>query len=286
MYQKEYLMTSIVGEFINWMEKRLDTPNSFVHNYVIRRPFREWKCISIYDAFINYDWNFNFRDPINEDKISGSVFDDSYSSLSKLSNGLNRSINDLDFVTCQKYCCSVLEWGGVLNSNDKRIALLGNDICNYLKEVRTRFTSAMSHEEYYTNEIIMNSGFSKIYSLCIDDFIIYDGRVGAALGFLVRTFCEDNCIDKVPEELKFAWGKGRDNKDNNGVNRRDPCRNGYEFPKLSNNPKRHTENNIKANWLLREILDKTKSKFSKLDKDIQMRALESALFMIGYNVSG
>ena len=37
----------------------------------------------------------------------------------------------------------------------------------------------------------MNSGFTKIYSLYIDDFIIYDSRVGAALGFLVRCYCEE-----------------------------------------------------------------------------------------------
>lgn len=28
----------------------------------------------------------------------------------------------------------------------------------------------------------MNSGFAKLYSLIIDDFVIYDSMVGAALG--------------------------------------------------------------------------------------------------------
>jgi hypothetical protein len=41
---------------------------------------------------------------------------------------------------------------------------------------------------------------------------------------------------------------------------------------LGNNPKRRTENNIRANWLLREIADQTESEFKKLDKDLRMRA--------------
>ena len=34
----------------------------------------------------------------------------------------------------------------------------------------------------------MNAGFVKIYSVLLDSCVIYDGRVGAALGLLVRQF--------------------------------------------------------------------------------------------------
>lgn len=36
----------------------------------------------------------------------------------------------------------------------------------------------------------MNAGFTKYYALACDDVIIYDGRVGAALGLLAREFCK------------------------------------------------------------------------------------------------
>jgi hypothetical protein len=144
----------------------------------------------------------------------------------------------------------------------------------------------VSSNEYYNDEMIMNSGFTKIYSLCIDDFIIY-GRVGAALGFLVRKFCEDCTLEKVPNELAFAWGKGKESTyKSSSMNKRNPSKENYVFPELMNNPKRHTENNIRANWLLREIADITDSKFNKLEKALQMRAIEASLFMIGYEVSG
>ena len=35
----------------------------------------------------------------------------------------------------------------------------------------------------------MNSGWTKVYALMLDDFPIYDGRVGAAMGYLVRRYC-------------------------------------------------------------------------------------------------
>ena len=48
----------------------------------------------------------------------------------------------------------------------------------------------------------------------------------------------------------------------------------------------HLECNIKASWLLETILDETNSGFNLLEKETRMQAIEAALFMIGYEVSG
>ncbi|HEY5561056.1 MAG TPA: hypothetical protein VIK72_04725 [Clostridiaceae bacterium] len=91
----------------------------------------------------------------------------------------------------------------------------------------------------------------------------------------------------VPEELLFAWGRGRENKYiSSQLNKRNPSSGSLMFPELLNKPKRHTESNIRANWLINAILKTTDSKFNKLEKGMQMRALEGALFMIGYKVKG
>ena len=47
----------------------------------------------------------------------------------------------------------------------------------------------------------------------------------------------------------------------------------------------HIENNLKANWLLKAVLSYP-SKFKNIPKKQQLRALEAALFMIGYEVPG
>jgi len=55
----------------------------------------------------------------------------------------------------------------------------------------------------------MNAGFTKIHALMLDDFVIYDSRVGAALGLLVRNFLTEKDIAYLPEVLHFAYGKAR-----------------------------------------------------------------------------
>ena len=116
----------------------------------------------------------------------------------------------------------------------------------------------------------------------IDDFIIYDGRVGAASGLLVRKYCEEKGLKTIPIELLFAYGNSKENTV--GVqNRRNPSQGIYKFPLLIAN-KKHTENNIRANWILKEILSKSISKFNTIEPQTKLGAFESALFMIGYDV--
>lgn len=285
MYKKEYLESSSVKNFIAWISDKLDKPNSFVHAYQMKKPAMSWQCTSIFSAYENYSWRFKTADPESGRLIAGDSFADSLSILVKLSEGLKQSIFDYDHVNCRNHCYSILKWGGVFNKNNLRIDSIGDGICEYLIEVKNTFADNMSSSEYYSNKIIMNSGFTKIYSLCIDDFIIYDGRVGAALCLLVRRFCEDTQLDEVPSELAFAWGKGRETTYMSSLgNRRNPSNGKFKFQELMNNPKRHIENNVRANWLITEILSITDSKFNNLDEKIQVRAFESALFMIGYQV--
>lgn len=285
--KSDFLNSASVKIFLQWIMLRMDNPNSFLHCYNMKKPVRSWTCDSLYSAYENYCWPFRFKDPMNDKLITGNTFYDSAKALKSLSQGLRESIDIFDNETCMQYCLSILQWGGVLPKNDKRIIELGNDICQYLIAAQDRLNSDIPSNQFYTNNLIMNSGFTKIYSLYIDNFTIYDGRVGAALGLLVRVFCEENKLERVPDELIFAWGKGKESTYKpSSMNKRNPSKNTYIFPELSNNPKRHIENNIRANWLLKEIIDETNSKFNQLDKDIQMRALEASLFMIGYDITG
>lgn len=264
----------------------MDQENLFYHSYTMKRPNLRWECNSIYSAYENYCWRFSYHDPESEEKVSGYTFAESAKVLSGLSQGLKQSLQDSDSDNCRKYCRSILQWGGVLVNNDKRIDGLGIEICDYFEKIKNNLSDDRSSDDYYQPKMIMNAGFTKIYALYIDDFIIYDGRVGAALGFLVRRYCEDFLLAKVPDELSFAWGKGKESSyKQRAENRRNPGTVRYDFPELYNNPKRHTENNIRANWLLKEIADQTESKFNKLNSDLKMRAIEAALFMIGYQVN-
>jgi hypothetical protein len=137
-----------------------------------------------------------------------------------------------------------------------------------------------------------NAGFTKIYALAFDNFAIYDSRVMAALGMVtVRTLAKMGKyhID-APNLVAGLWDSGR------AANaQRNPNSNWMGiigFPRFErNNPVEHLKWNIRANALLATAL--TGSDFEKaILADPKkypvtpLRALEAALFMIGYDLGG
>jgi len=261
MRKDDYLSSQAVKDFIGWMETHLDTPDSFAHGYVKKKGRKNFEFDNLFSAYKKYDW------PYIIDEFSAKLI---------------WSLVESDDRSCVDACCSILEWGGVLRGNKERLSRLTPNPCAYFLAVQARLTTDLPSSEYFIPDIHMTSGFSKIYSAYIDDFIIYDGRVGAALGLLVRMFCEQTILPSIPHELLFAWARGR-----GSIDRRNPSRNGYNFPEIIYyRPGAYFENNIRANWLISEIARTTKSEFAKIEKPLRLRALEQALFMIGYDVSG
>lgn len=273
--KEHFLADKYVQDFISWLGQKLD--GEFKHFYKRKKNKKNWGCNSIFEAYKNYNWEFRLK----EKEVSS--FEDSSLCLNELSSQLRDSINQGDNELCQEACLAILKWGGALRNNEQKIKNLGNSLIRYLQEARDKLTTdtieeADFYKTLFERTIYMNSGFSKIYSLYIDDYIIYDSRVGAALGLLVRKFAEERNLSHVPEMLTFAYGNGR-----GGVNR-NPSSDKYKFPLLRSGDRynNHIENNLKANWLLKETLLRNESQFNK-EKD-SLRALEAALFMIGYSV--
>jgi len=283
MDKLEFLESPSVKDFVIWLGLRLDKPKSFMHTYTMKRGNIAWSCDSIYSAYERYHWPFKCADPVTGKQLIGQTFEESQRTLLRLSEGLRQSVMDNDSERVRQHCLSILDWGGVLPKNRVKIENLGNDLPKYLDNVRRRLDPAGFDTNSDYTDIIMNSGFTKIYSLLIDDFIIYDGRVGAALGLLVRKYCEDNNLLSIPPKLLFAYGNARTTS-YQPVNRRNPGTKRHRFPVLTNSSPKHIENNLRGNWLLKEVLETCNSKFNLLHPSIQLRALESALFMIGYEV--
>ncbi|MBP3517006.1 MAG: hypothetical protein J6K31_01070 [Parabacteroides sp.] len=254
----------VVDQFVDWLLDKID--NKFEHGYVNRKTNQPWCCLNVYDAYEKYEWPFS----VGQGEKKGRTFEESEHLLKQLSGNLKDSLLREDNDLCRYTCLKVLEWGGVLRGNREKIEMLSEEdgLVRYLKAVPDK----LKQNEY--EGVYMNSGFTKIYSLYIENFVIYDSRVGAALGYLVRKFCQESGND-IPDALRFAYGKGRGNRNRNP----DPVRN--RFPLLSN--RNHVENNLKANRLLQKVLSRP-SKFTKLRPDNALRALEAALFMIGYQL--
>lgn len=280
MKKMEYLLSNDVKGFIEWMLPRISGREKFEHSYVMLKNNKQWRCNSIYDAYLKYDWNFSCTMP-NGTKVWGHSFSESKQLLSKIKKEMKNAIKYEDSKKLLAYSKTLLEWGGVVRSNYEKLEKMGPSIVSYYRAVSTFLDPKIVDTNYNFSEVHMNSGFTKIYSMIVDDFAIYDSRVGASLGLLVRGYLEDNSIYAIPEKLNFSYGNARPTKSDKGtVNKRNPSSKKYEFSPISYKEK-HIQNNICANWLFKELAEK--SCFRKEENPI--RALESALFMIGYKVN-
>lgn len=292
MNKTEYLALPEVAQFTEFLRSRLLSDDvQFAHAYEMETRGRSeatipWSCDSIYDAFLKYDWRYSYQDPRTGEKHTGRSFDESERVLSLLSKKLRKAVSEKNS-TEASYCCQmVLDWGGVLGGNKKKLESFDGALAGYLAETKLLFDSreARLTNKYLVStegksfDVVMNAGFTKIYSILCEDFIIYDGRVGAALGLLVREFLEhQNDSKALPDALAFHYGSARNSKVN-----RNPSSDIFKFPGLRWTYPPHIRSNLKANWILQDLTRRGAGKFSTLKNPL--RGIEAALFMIGYRV--
>jgi hypothetical protein len=284
----DYLNDPDVKNFIAWIESRLDMPGGFKHQYYLFKAKREWRCNCLYQAYENYWWPYNMTCPIKGKQVSGTGINDSFEYMNLLAETFRSAVHREDAAMTCKSALAMLTWGGVLNHNRERIVGMGAGICDYFKRIEEGLN--LSNARLGNHEgIFINSGFTKLYFLLVDDFIMYDGRVGAALGLLGRLYAQETGLAKIPEMIEFSFGCGKVSAGRQADgNRRDPSTEKYTLPGFIGNHTRHLNDNIKASWLLKELADKTVSSFALLPQEPplnkRLTAIQSALFMIGYDV--
>lgn len=228
------------------------------------------------DAYDKYSWK-------------RSNYQDNSIELNSISNKLQNALSTNNETAFYNASLDCLEWG----SGDRRFKLYtANRDWLWLRKKQTALISLFNNSYtqlantcpnlngFRTGHYRMNSGITKIYALTYPNFIIYDSRVAAALGRLVTKYCQSlqSPLSINPDTLKFAW---------TGPNKRNPCINGFKFPRVNNNSVKHAESNIKANWLLQAVIAKFQDgDFWGIEKEPakRLRALEAALFMMGYSL--
>jgi hypothetical protein len=291
------------SQFISWITTKIYTQTDDVlhswtssgHHSVGLKKNIKWACNSIWDAYNKYYWGS--IDPDSLERISS--IEQTEVCLDKLSKRLSHSLCNESaeplIVTCEK----VLEWGGV--KRNKRIAsflryelLTDSQRQMYLKGCINHLTNQMHNLD--GNDCVsvdgvlyplqLDSGTTKIFSLIVPGFIIYDSRVGCALGILASRWIQETSIDIIPDDLRFAWGSGS-RSTNRNVNSLLSAKVNY-FPKMPRGPSR-LEMNIKASWLCKQLALSAETlssdKFALIPFQNRVRAIEAALFMIGYSIN-
>ena len=176
----------------------------------------------------------------------------------------------------------VLRWGGVVARNRDTLIALGEGAPAVLGAAVRQLDPRTADLERMNEVRLMNAGFTKLYSLLIDDFPIYDGRVGAALGYLVRLHLDERGATSVPDTLRFPWGVAKGYRRGSSTKNRNPSFNGLVFPALRADVRMHARANVMAAWFLGEL--SSTGCFGQLPESQRVLALQSGLFMIGFEV--
>lgn len=181
-------------------------------------------------------------------------------------------LTDKDQHHLLKTCKEIFGWGGILKTES--IEEIG-DLNYFLKHMNQK----LSQDEiiiYDLNPNYISSGFTKIYAALNENFVMYDGRVGAALCYFIRKYLEGKGEHKLPLELMFGWGLGRSEKNRN------PSSETLRFKEITANRTIHFISNIKASWLL-ETIAKDKAIVIPIAKNPAEKvfALQTALFVLG-----
>jgi len=102
---------------------------------------------------------------------------------------------------------AVLHWGGVYTKRGNRGWLIANH-ANLLAVIQAVVRDhSKGDDTSAVSRLRFNSGMTKVYSLLIDDFIIYDSRVAAALAWLAKRWWTIDCgqpAHTLPQLLRFA----------------------------------------------------------------------------------
>ena len=124
-----------------------------------------------------------------------------------------------------------------------------------------------------------DAAMARVYAACDPRSIVYDDRVGAALGRLAREYLTLAGRTRTPPALAFMIGTER---------RRNPSEGGFRFTRKRTGA-RHALWNQRANWLVADVVADARAPAVELGSasgDIvhPHRLIEAGLSVIGYDI--
>lgn len=270
-----------VSDFVDWLAKNLGNASLFTHEYTDRRSGTPWKCQGLQDACTHYHWRHKGALGVP----SGTDLTSNDAALNALRSALRNSINPANDQAAFSAAADVMKWGGVQAGNIRWLSININNLAQTLTSTAAALTrSNLAEPILMSKDLRFNAGMTKVYSLLVKDFIIYDSRVAAALGWIVVKYCQEKKLSSVPRELAFPWAPSKEGPHAKSPKNRDPGQSNFCFPRLIAGA-HHAEWNLKASWILAEVLVRAPaSAFAGPCAVSALRRLEAALFMIGYDL--
>ncbi|MGE8327895.1 hypothetical protein [Pseudomonas urmiensis] len=247
------------------------------------------------NAFERYSWplkRIELATPAGAISIArNSNFAQNEALLHKLSDGIKgcmaqHTVNAAELTGWAK---AIMEWGGVFKRPGNAVWL--ENLNGGLHEYLTRALPALENEEPHLlerlNDLRSNAGTTKIHSLILPGFVIYDSRVAAAFAWLAGEWARE-CGLRVPEHLCFGCMRANSQKTPRAV--RTPDSKTFKYFTPSGHiryHRRHATWNRRANWIIERLAKAATLDCSgaRLPRTWTSREIEAALFMIGEDLT-
>lgn len=291
MNKDEFLQVPQVDSFVSWLSKVI----SGEERINFQTNGRGSRYTSLWDSFENYAWPMGKRSEeillptIGTKRIAANAtFAENDAILNAISGGLRNSLqgNPEELAAWVK---ATMIWGGVYKKGNRAWVERHHDnLSDILREASVAL--AQPQDEIRLPDFRFNSAMTKVYALLLDDFVIYDSRVAAALAWMVF-LREEREPAAVDARLRFGCmpaNESQKRKANNQEKIRSP--HGTIFPYLHRNNRfsyEHAKWNIRANWVLKCAFDKAKEESREAKQALQfqtLREIEAALFVLGYDL--
>ncbi len=277
--KKIFLDDNNVKEFIKFIASKWESGLDFEVGIKHRGKKAVYKyTTNLKEVFETYSWQYSIKTELeipNEIEKTGFTLTDSekvldFSKSKLLVNGkINPNLIDLKNATE-----ITLKWGGVFaKGNKNKVTDISYDLKKDYEEVLKKWGDINEYNDVFgpkdNFEFTSNAGFTKIYSLLLSDFVIYDSRVSVALAYLMEI-----CFgEEIPEILRIYIPDSKvADKTKRKVNKL--------FKSTYQKDSKHFYSNVIASILLNQTL----KLINESDNSVKLRDLEAALFMIGYDI--
>ncbi|MFJ3486784.1 hypothetical protein ACIPL1_25745 [Pseudomonas sp. NPDC090202] len=282
MNRSVYLATPAVQHFVEWLSRHLDSA-ALQHRYTHRKTRQDWQFQGVSDAWRQYHWSHPAISRLNVEK--GSTAASNAKALAALQTDLQAALQRMDDDAACQAAIEVMIWGGVQGRNVNWLQQNRKGLAATLVATRDAIDQGQLDVAILCNKALrFNAGMTKVYSLICRDFIIYDSRVAAALGWLVVRYCEEQGLSAVPKTLAFPWAAAKEDNTATPKNR-NPGQGSLSFPRLRTGAF-HAQWNMRASWLLHAVLASGAVTGEAFTGENALRNLEAALFMLGYDLGG
>lgn len=291
MNQYQYCITPEIEYFSRWLSEVITGKREI--NFLFDEK-QSWRTLN--QCLMSYSWPDRLNngpkksDPLNCEFPEEAKFKLGARSsliendvvLTRLGKGLKNALDSGH--TVEPWVLSIFQWGGML------AGAVGVANKNWVSNNRTRLPEILKEgcEAFRSDddEIVLpnfrfNASMTKIYSLLLHNFLIYDSRVGAAFAWLVNTCYQGR---QIPELLKFPLPPSKSKS-----TIRNPRPYSDDFPSIRNDPIEYAKWNVRANWVLTNAMryanENPGNPNAQETQFESLRQLEAALFTMGRDLT-